>query len=253
MNEPLRQAMSQKGLSVEALAEKTGLDPKTVGRWLTAGRVPHPRNRALAATALGVEADEIWPGQGGRRRDVPWFKPWREVEAAAVCLRSWQTAVIPGLLQTEEYARAVLTSGPLMGDDVDRFVKIRLERQRAVFARPRPPLTLFVIDEAAIRRGPRALMDDQLDHMVQMARHPNVFVQILPEDAGLHPGQAGPFVIATLEGSSDVVYLDDQASGHVRTEVEEVAPLVMVWDAVRGYALPRDPSIEFMKVRPWRK
>ncbi|MFK3981104.1 Scr1 family TA system antitoxin-like transcriptional regulator [Micromonospora sp. NPDC050397] len=252
MNETLRVAMTERGLSCEALAEKVGVDPKTVNRWLSPGRIPHGRHRSAAAKILGREILDLWP-DAGRRRDVPWFRPWREAEEAAASLRWFEPSVIPGLLQTEAYARAVLASGPIAAEDVERFVKVRLERQRAVFDRPRPPLAVFVVDEAALRRGAPELMHEQLDHLVEMASRPNIFVHVIPFSAGLYPGQAGPFVIGGVEGSRDVSYLDNQLAGQLVTDPKEVAELVRVWDAVRGHALPRDLSIELMRARPWTK
>ncbi|RKR90212.1 hypothetical protein BDK92_4580 [Micromonospora pisi] len=252
MNEALRVAMAERGLSCEALAEKVGVDVKTVGRWLSPGRIPHGRHRIAAAEILRREIVDLWPDPG-RRRDVPWFRPWREAEAAADSLRWFEPSVIPGLLQTEAYARAVLASGPIAVEDVERFVKVRLERQKAVFERPRPPLAVFVIDEAALRRGDPELMDEQLDHLVEMASRPNVFVHVIPFSAGLYAGQAGPFVIASIEGSRDVSYLDNQLAGQLAVDTRELAELLRVWDAVRGHALPRDQSIELMKARPWMK
>ncbi|MEV4628960.1 DUF5753 domain-containing protein [Micromonospora sp. NPDC049523] len=128
--------------------------------------------------------------------------------------RSFKT--FPGLLQTEAYARAVLASGPIAAEDVERFVKVRMERQKAVFDRPRPPLAVFVVDEAALRRGDPVLMSEQLDHLVESASRPNL-------------------------------------AGQLVTDPNEPAVLVRVWDAVRGHTLPRDQSIELMKARPWMK
>ncbi|WP_329107348.1 DUF5753 domain-containing protein [Micromonospora sp. NBC_01699] len=252
MNEELRVAMAEQGLSCQMVAEKVGVDVKTVGRWLSPGRIPHNRHRIVAAKLLRREILDLWPDQG-RRRDVPWFRPWREAEAQSAALRSFEASVIPGLLQTEAYARAVLASGPIAAEDVERFVKVRMERQKAVFDRPRPPLAVFVVDEAALRRGDPDLMNEQLDHLVEMASRPNLFVHIIPFSAGLYPGQAGSFVIGSVEGSRDVSYLDNQLAGQLATEPNELAVLVRVWDAVRGHTLPRDQSIELMKARPWMK
>ncbi|MEU3453673.1 Scr1 family TA system antitoxin-like transcriptional regulator [Micromonospora sp. NPDC006766] len=80
-----------------------------------------------------------------------------------------------------------------------------------------------------------------------MAQRPRVLLHVLPLRAGFHPGQAGPFVIATVD-DDDVAYIDDQAAGRT---TKNVAPLWQVWDTLRSIALPRDQTIQLLKARPW--
>ncbi|MGW0436343.1 helix-turn-helix domain-containing protein [Micromonospora sp. NPDC003197] len=247
MNNLLRTAMAEAGETVESLAGQVGVDPKTVGRWLSPGRVPHPRHRMAAAKALGREIGELWPDVI-RPRVPAWFRPWADLEREATALRSFEVAVLPGLLQTEAYARAVLSSGPPGADEVDGYVATRLERQAVVLDRPRPPLTIFVIDEAALLRGDPEIMQPQLDHLVAISTRPNVMVHVLPLRAGFHPGQAGAFVIASVDGDGDVGYIDDQAEARI---VKDVAPLWHTWDTLRSVALPRDLSREHLEARTW--
>ena len=249
MNDALRVAMAEAGETAESLAERGGVDPKTAARWVTPGRVPHPRHRSAVSRALRREVGELWP-EVVRRREPAWFRPWAEVEREATSLRSFQPSVLPGLLQTEAYAHAVLSSGPLADDEVEGYVAARVARQAAVFDRPRPPLTVFVVDEAALRRGEPEIMHPQLDHLMAMAGRPRVLLHVLPLRAGFHPGQAGPFVIASVDDGDgdDVAYLDDQAAGRM---TKDVAPLWQVWDTLRSVALPRDQSIQLLKARPW--
>ncbi|MEV4753785.1 DUF5753 domain-containing protein [Micromonospora sp. NPDC049559] len=249
MQEALRVAMAAAGETCESLAAKVGVDPKTAGRWLSPGRVPQPRHRAAVAELLGQQIGDLWP-EAVRRRDVEWFRPWAQIEQAASSLRSFESSVLPGLLQTEAYARAVLSSGPLAGAEVEGHVEARLDRQRAVLDRDDPPLAVFLIDEAALRRGAPEIMHPQLDHLIEMSLRPLVMVHVLPLTAGLHAGQAGPFVIATLDGEGDVGYLDDQAAGRV---TDDVAALWRVWDTLRSVALPRDMSRDLLKARTWMK
>ena len=247
MNDALRVAMAEAGETAESLAERVGVDPKTAARWVTPGRVPHPRHRSAVSRALGREVGELWP-EVVRRREPAWFRPWAEVEREATSLRSFEPSVLPGLLQTEAYAHAVLSSGPLADDEVEGYAAARVARQAAVFDRPRPPLTVFVVDEAALRRGEPEIMQPQLDHLVAMAGRPRVLLHVLPLRAGFHPGQAGPFVIASVDDGDDVAYLDDQAAGRM---TKDVAALWQVWDTLRSVALPRDQSIQLLKARPW--
>ncbi|MEV4662613.1 helix-turn-helix transcriptional regulator [Micromonospora echinofusca] len=245
MNRAVQVAMAKAGQTAESLAAQVGVDPKTAARWVSQGRIPQTRHRARVAEILNKDMEELWP-DALKRREPAWFRPWTEIEREAAGLRWFESAVLPGLLQTEDYARAVLTSGPLMAD-ADAHVDARLRRQTAVLDRPRPPLLVFVIDEAALRRGEPEVMQPQLDHLIELARRPNVMVHVLPLRAGLHPGQAGPFIIASTP-DGEVGYLDDQAAGRL---TNDVAPLWAVWDTVRSVALPRDQTIDLLRARPW--
>ncbi|PZG22573.1 hypothetical protein C1I95_05235 [Micromonospora craterilacus] len=246
MNRAVQVAMAEAGETADSLAAQVGVDPKTAARWVSQGRVPQTRHRARVAEILRRDMEDLWP-EAQRRKEPAWFLPWPQIEREAAGLRWYESSVIPGLLQTEAYARAVLACGPLSAD-TDSHVVLRLERQAAVFERPRPPLAVFVIDEAALRRGAPQVMGPQLDHLVTMAARSNLMVHVLPQDAGLHPGQAGPFVIATTADGDDVGYLDDQAEGRI---TNDVAPLWAVWDTVRSVALPRNQSIDFLRARAW--
>ncbi|MGV9216003.1 DUF5753 domain-containing protein [Micromonospora sp. RB23] len=246
MNRAVMAAMNEAGETAESLAGQVGVDPKTAARWASHGRVPQTRHRAQVAAILRKDIDELWPDVL-KRREPPWFRAWTDIEREAVGLRCYESSVIPGLLQTEAYARAVITSGPLSAD-AGLYVETRLRRQEAVFDRPRPPMTVFVIDEAALRRGPADLMSAQIDHLATMAQRPNVMVHVIPLNAGLHPGQAGPFVLAATPDGETVGYLDDQAAGRI---TNDVAPLWAVWDTVRSVALPRDQTVEFLRARAW--
>ncbi|MFF3869480.1 DUF5753 domain-containing protein [Micromonospora sp. NPDC001898] len=246
MNRAVQAAMAEAGHTADSLAAQVGVDPKTAAKWASHGRIPQTRHRAQVAELLGKDVLELWPDVL-KRKEPAWFRPWAEIEREATGLRWFESAVLPGLLQTEAYARAVLASGPLRVD-ADDHVESRLRRQAAVFDRPRPPLTVFVIDEAALRRGHPDVMGPQLDHLASTAQRPDVMVHVLPLSAGLHPGQAGPFIIATTPEGEEVGYLDDQSSGRI---TNDVAPLWAVWDTVRSVALPRDQTIDLLRARAW--
>ncbi|PWR08050.1 hypothetical protein DKT68_17155 [Micromonospora acroterricola] len=247
MNHAVIEAMSASGETADSLAGQIGVDPKTAAKWANPGRIPQTRHRSKVAAILGREEADLWPDLF-KRREPAWFRPWTDIEREAVALRWYESAVLPGLLQTEAYARAVLSSGHWAGDDIQGHVETRLRRQAAVFNRPRPPLTVFVIDEAALRRGQPDIMIEQIDHLISLAERPAIMVHVVPLTAGFHPGQAGPFVIASTPAGEDVGYLDDQASGRISNDV---APLWAVWDTVRSVALPRNLTIDLMRARAW--
>ncbi|MGK5675817.1 helix-turn-helix domain-containing protein [Micromonospora sp. URMC 106] len=247
-NEALRVAMAAKGETVESLAEKVRVDPKTAGRWLTAGRIPHPRTRLAVAEVLGRDAAELWP-EPFRRRDLPWFRPWAELEQDAVSIRTYQPLLVPGLLQTERYARAVLgTGGLLPAAAVDELVAGRLARQ-AILAREAPPQLVAVMDEVVLRRpvGDRAVMAGQLAHLLAVAEQEHVQVRVIPAEVPWHTGLAGPFVLIRLPDGVEAAYVDSQLRGQVVTESADIASLGGRWESVAGEALPRRRSIELIR------
>jgi hypothetical protein len=248
MNQALRAAMAESGHTVESLAAKVGVDPKTAGRWLVPGRVPHPRTRARAAEALGRDVEDIWP-DAGRRREPTWFRPWAEIEREAVTLRSYQFAVLPGLLQTEAYARAVLVGAGRVGRaHVERHLANRMARQ-SVLKRDNPPQFAAVVDEGVIRRpvGGPAVMREQLRAVVAACEDSHIRVQVVPSTVGAYAGLNGPFVLATDATHHVAGYLDNQLHGQVITEADHIADMLAAWEAVRGEALSHWQSIDLIK------
>ncbi|MCM0677505.1 helix-turn-helix transcriptional regulator [Micromonospora phytophila] len=247
MNDALRVALSDTGHTTESLAEHVGVDPKTVARWLTEGRIPHPRHRFAAAEALHRDVSDIWPDTT-RRRDPIWFRPWQEIEREAVSLRSYQSAVLPGLLQTEAYARAVLAGGGLLArDDIERHLAARLGRQ-GILRRDGPPQFTAVIDEAVLRRpvGGRATMHEQLLALVTACAEPHVRIHVVPSSVGAYAGLNGPFVIANSHDHRVAGYLDNQLQGQVVSDPEDIAAMMTAWENVRGEALSHWQSVDLI-------
>lgn len=246
-NEALRVAMAEAGETVESLAEKVRVDPKTAGRWLASGRIPHPRTRVAVAEVLRRDAADLWP-EPFRRRDLPWFRPWADLEQDATSLRWYEPLLVPGLLQTEGYARAILGTGGLVApSEVDQIVAGRLERQ-AVLCRDAPPQLVAVIDEVVLRRpvGDRAVMAAQLAHLARVAEWEHVQVRIIPAESPWHTGLAGPFILGRLPDGAELAYLDNQLRGQVVTDPLDVASLGRRWESVTGEAFPQRRSIELI-------
>ncbi|MET8308314.1 helix-turn-helix transcriptional regulator [Micromonospora sp. NPDC005173] len=247
-NEALRVAMAQAGETVESLAEKVDVHPKSAARWLAAGRIPHPRTRVAVAEVLRRDAADLWP-EPFRRRDLPWFRPWAELEQDATSIRSYQPLLVPGLLQTEGYARAVLGTGGLVAPaEVDQIVTSRIERQ-SVLAADHPPQLIAVIDEVVLRRpvGDGSVMARQLAHLAAVADWEHVQVRVIPADSPWHTGLAGPFVLGRLPDGTELAYLDNQLRGQVVTDPIDVASLGRRWESVTGEAFPQRRSIELIR------
>jgi transcriptional regulator with XRE-family HTH domain len=192
----------------------------------------------------------IWGNlsKGMRNRAIPgWFRPWAELEAAATALRSYEPLLVPGLLQTEDYARAVIRAGAMNSpsEDVERRVALRMARQPAL-TRDKPPKIWAVLDEAALRRrvGGTELMRLQLEHLLAQAALPNVAVQVIPFTGGAHPAMGRPFVILVFPErvDTDVVYLEDLTSALYVEDVAEVDRYNVFFNHLRATALSFDDS-----------
>ncbi len=164
-----------------------------------------------------------------------WFVEWIPAEEKALLLRSFEVALIPGLLQTPDYARAIL-----YGNEAD--VESRLTRQ-GILTRDSAPVTLFCsLDEAVLRRdiGGAAVMYEQLQHLAKVGEAENISVRIVPTKR--HRGVRGPFAIATLEDGSQVAHTETAFGGVVSTRTEDVTTVTASWEAISSAALPEDMS-----------
>jgi transcriptional regulator with XRE-family HTH domain len=185
-----------------------------------------PERTALLARVR--EANE--PAWWHRYHDVipPWFRRYLGLEAAASLIRTYEVQFVPGLLQTEEYARAVITLGHRTADtnEIERRVRLRLSRQQ-VLGRPDPPRFWVVVDEAALQRpvGGVRVMRDQLEALVAtVTKAPTVRLQVLPLATGGHAAAGGAFTILRFPHRDvpDVVYLEQLTSALYLERSEDV-------------------------------
>ncbi|GGJ46600.1 helix-turn-helix domain-containing protein [Streptomyces brasiliensis] len=157
-----------------------------------------------------------------------WFPTYVGLEGAASLIRAYEVQFVHGLLQTEEYARAVVRRGMKGASvaDVERRVALRLERQKYLVSENAPDFHI-VLDEAALRRpyGDREVMRGQLQHLIEVSERPNVRLQIMPFSLGGHSGEGGAFTILSFPESdlSDVVYLEQLTSALYLDKREDVA------------------------------
>ncbi|SED29177.1 Helix-turn-helix domain-containing protein [Streptomyces misionensis] len=157
-----------------------------------------------------------------------WFPTYVGLEGAAALIRAYEVQFVHGLLQTEEYARAVVRRGMkgASADDVERRVALRLERQKYLLTDSGPEFHI-VLDEAALRRpyGGREVMRGQLQHLIDISERPNVRLQVMPFSFGGHSGESGAFTILSFPESdlSDVVYLEQLTSALYLDKREDVA------------------------------
>jgi transcriptional regulator with XRE-family HTH domain len=191
---------------------RIGFKPRDVADLLTLYGVGDTAERA---TLLAVVEQANAPGWWLPYKDVlpGWFEPCLGLEQAASVIRTYEVQFVPGLLQTEDYARALIelgheTASPL---EIDRRVELRM-RRRGLLRDPGGPRLWAVLDEAALRRpyGSAAIMRAQLEHLIEMAELPHVSLQVMPFSVGGHAAAGGPITILRLPGGElpDVVYLE---------------------------------------------
>ncbi len=206
--------------------------------------------RELDCNGALTELYEIL-GEKLKRRAYPgWFAGWPDKEAQARRLRSFELVVVPGLLQTEGYARAVLsTRVGATEDEIDEAVAARLARQQ-ILERDQPPELWAILDEGVLRRpvGAPDVMRGQLTHLAGMARRPHIVVQVIPLAAGAHQGlNGGAFVIADFEDAATIAYQDTAVSGQIIEDASEADALAHTWDTLRLEALPRAASLRLIE------
>ncbi|MFG1836816.1 helix-turn-helix transcriptional regulator [Micromonospora sp. NPDC049175] len=179
-----------------------------------------------------------------------WFLPWLDAERTATQLRSFQPTLVPGLLQTESYGRAVIRCNETLSDDeVEKRLAHRIDRQ-AILTKANAPHLVAVIAEAVLRRAGaefRDIMAGQIKQLTALAERPNISVHLLPDEVSMHVGLTGPFSLARLPEHKWVGEMENQLGGVVIDRDDEVDTLMSRWEMVRSEALPRRQSIELMK------
>ena len=173
-----------------------------------------------------------------------WVKPYLGLEQAAQLIRCYDAQFVSGLLQTEEYARAVFSlPGGSFGERADRQLAVRMRRQE-ILHRADPPHLWVVMDEAALRRpvGGTAVMRAQIEHLLEITRLRHVNIQVLPFRAGGHAAGGGPVILLRFAGDQlpDVVYLEQMTSA---VSPSSPAELAHYWNMLNQLATEADPPI----------
>jgi transcriptional regulator with XRE-family HTH domain len=253
----VRRAREAAGMTLADLGAIVPCDASTVSR-IEAGLLSPAERFANAC-------DEAFPQMGGwftrfyansprwDGRYPRWFVDWVDAEQRAAVVRWWEPLLVPGLLQTPEYARALFKAWQTTGDEdeVENLVTARIDRQH-IFDRPKPPSFWAVIDEGVLRRrvGSPKVMQDQLVQLAEMTERPAIKVHVIPAEVGAHVGLLGAFAIAGFDGDAPgVVYLETPDEGQTTKDSATVAKIILTFDTLRSEALPRGASRDLiMKV-----
>ncbi|MFA3877690.1 helix-turn-helix transcriptional regulator [Streptomyces sp. MMCC 100] len=242
----LRRQREAHGLKQGQLGDIIFCTGSLVGQIETTKKVPTRDFSERVDAALGT--DGLFSRLIGLvlRSQLPtWFQPYAEMEAKATYISTYQAQLVYGLLQTEEYARAVLATG--MPEDLEGLLAARMERQR-VLEREQPPLAWVVLDEAVLHRpiGGPEVMRRQLARLLEFAGHRWMQVQVLPNEVGAHASLAGSFTAMRFDDDPDIIYTEDVISGHMTANPETIREAALRYARLQAAALSVEDSAELI-------
>lgn len=254
----LRRLRDRSQLTIDDVAAKLKCSASKISRIETGHTGASPKDVRELLRLYGVPDDELEAlvqlAREASRKG--WWHAYQEVftgafvglEAEASSLRAYQALLVPGLLQTEDYMRAVIRAArpDATPAQVEKRVQARLARQELLIEVD-PPRYWTVIDEAVLCRsvGGDAVMADQLRALTVRATLPHVAIQVLPFSAGAHAGMEGPFLILSFpdQADPDVVYVDNTTAGIYLEEPAEILRYTLMFDHLRAAALSPDDSL----------
>ena len=263
----LRRLRDQAGLTIEQVAAQLEWSNAKISRIENArnGILPRDMRHLLRVYDIDPESSEgqlmVTLARESRTRGwwqqygdaIPsWFELFVGLEEVAAGESSYDSEFVPGLLQTEAYARLILSFSALLGgaDDMERRVAVRMARKKLLDSDAQ---LWFVLNEAVLMRlvGGRPVMHEQISHLLSVSERPNVTLQVLPFDSGAHLAMGGSFSILTFPQASDpqVAYIEYQTGALYREDEEEVRLYRLMMDHLRGDALSADASRGLMARR----
>ena len=223
---------------------RVGFKERDISDLLTLyGVIDGPEREALLKLAKEANTPGWWQAYS----DIlpTWVEPYFGLEAAASFIREFELQFVPGILQIEDYAMAVMRLGNLISEDeITRRAQARVSRQ-SILQRDEPPKVWCVLDEGALRRviGGPEVMKAQLDHLIYMCDNPNVTLQVLPFSAGAHRAMGGPFTILryTEPDLRDVVYIEQLTSA---LYLDRPADIDAYLEVIEEVCLQAEPSVK---------
>jgi transcriptional regulator with XRE-family HTH domain len=251
----LREARKMAGYaSHQSLASAMNCDRSTVTK-IESGRLA-PSERMLSLWCELCHVDhELYEGLARLARAAesspvpPWFENFAAAQRLAHTVRTWHPVIIPGPLQTPDYARSLFVAMGLDDDRVEELVAARIDLQQ-IFARPKHPVTLVaVLDEAALRRrvGSAEDMHRQLTHLTEMGQRRHIGLQVVPASRGCNAGHGGAFTIASLPDAPDVLLMEAAVEDLTTDQRGALVQAHAIFDRVRLDALSMAESLAFIK------
>lgn len=263
LGKQLRELREHARLTTEDVGLQLDCSPSTISR-MEGGKVGIRRStlerlleiyevddREHIETLIALAKQGKTRGWFARYGDLPSsYSRYIGLESSAVEMRNYEALVVPGMLQTEEYTRALLAASPGESEDaVEAHVSARRERQGLLNRTENPLQFIAVLDESVIRRliGGPDIMRSQLKHLADMGRARNVTIQILPFSGGAYAGMAGSFAILRFQGAPSVVYAEAMA-GDIYQEAGDVQRYHDVFESLRAAALSPFESIKMIEI-----
>ncbi|MEU9010980.1 helix-turn-helix transcriptional regulator [Streptomyces sp. NPDC048479] len=263
LGQELRRLRELKGMTAEEVAERLLVSQSKISR-LENGRrsisqrdvrdlcgVYEVEDHRIVDSLMQMAKDSRQQGWWHAFGDIP-YSVYIGLETDAASLRVYEPQVVPGLLQTQQYAEALIAGAlPESGTtDIEKRVSVRLRRQERINDAEHPLRLWVVVDEAALRRlvGDKQLMREQLEHLVELSQLPHVTVQVLPFDMGAHPGINGQYAILEFPDASDssVVYIEGVTSDLYLEKANDVQKYSVMYEHLRAQALNVDQTRQFI-------
>ncbi|MEU6245317.1 helix-turn-helix transcriptional regulator [Streptomyces sp. NPDC047024] len=239
------------GMEREELAKLLGYSVSTIASFEQGRRIPSPETIDRADEVLGAGGLlRLWKEQVERAQYPGFFQGMAGLEKEAVELVAYDTLVMKGLLQTEDYMRALLSMRrpPLDEEIIEQRVMARLARQD-IFDRRPSPLLSFVLDESILHRpyGGKNLLRGQLEHLLLVGNKRNVEIQVMPVDREDNAGVNGPFTVVTRKDGKKFVYAEAQGVGTLQTDAEQGVLAAARYGIIRSQALNPRESLELIE------
>ncbi|MEU4897602.1 helix-turn-helix transcriptional regulator [Streptomyces sp. NPDC044780] len=241
----------REGMDREEFGRRIGYSASTVASFEQGRRIPSPRAIDRADEVLGAGGLlTVWKEQVERAQYPVFFQGMAALEKEAIELVMYDTLVVNGLLQTEEYMRALLgmRRPPLDQETIEQRVLARLARQD-IFDRRPVPLLSFVMDESVLRRryGGKEMSRGQLEQLLLIGQKRNVEIQVMPLDCEESAGVDGPFTVLTRKDAKKFVYAEAQGTSALQTDPEQTALAAARYGIIRSQALSSRESMEFIE------
>ena len=253
----LRHYRTRAGLTQDQLGALAHVSGKLISAYENGWRVPTRASTADIDAAAELNTSgaltELWDQfqDGMSYQAYPdWFQDWAEREASATTLRWFEPLLIPGLLQTDMYARALFSTRiGTTGEEVEERVTARLRRQE-ILSREITPTLWVIIDESVLRRpvGGHNVMREQVTSIIEATQRPGIVIQVIPASAGAHEGlYGGGFAIAEFSDAPSIGYQETAVHGQVVQDMKLVTALMAKWTTLGTEALPRRASLSLLE------
>lgn len=248
----LRRVREAAGFSQERLGERVFCSGAYIGQIESAVRRPQLDLSQRMDAVLGTDGclERVCRMVLKTTRHAEYFAEVAELMATAAAISQFSSQLVPGVMQTEAYARAVIhASQPLRPTaKVEELVRARLDRA-SLLAEPNTPQYWVILHESVLRLAmcDRTAMAEQLDHVAELARSRRVILQVMPQNAGAHPMAGGAVTLMTFEDAPPAVYVEGPYSGHLLDSPAMVSRYEQAYDYARAAALPPQASLELVE------